>query len=336
MRVLFVTNSLPTPERPALGAFVADQIESVRETGADAEVLLADRATLGALRAYRGLGPALREAVDRDRPDVVHVMYGGVMAGVVTRTVRERPVLVSFCGSDVLGGRAGGVAGVSERLGLLASRRAARMAAGVVVKSRALLGGLPALDPSRTWILPNGVDLSAFAPQDQAACQAALGLDPGRRHVIFPASPQRPEKRFPLAEAAVAALDPALRVELHALDGEPRERFATWLNAADVILMTSAYEGSPNAIKEALACEVPVVSVDVGDVAERIAGIDGCHLAAAEPEDLAAKLALALGRGGRVDARDRMLELSRERVAERLCEIYAVLAAGDRARKAAA
>ncbi len=330
MRVLFVTNSLPTPERPGLGAFVADQIASVGEAGAETRVLHVDRARLGGLRAYRGLGRALRHAVARERPDVVHVMYGGVMAGIATSVVRDQPVLVSFCGSDVLGG--GG--GVSEKLGVLASRRAARRAAGVVVKSRALLGGLPALDPSRSWILPNGVDLSAFAPRDRTICQAELGLDEGRRHILFPASPQRPEKRFALAQAAVAALGPAHRAELHALDGQPRERVVTWLNAVDVVLMTSAYEGSPNAIKEALACDAPVVSVDVGDVAERIAGIAGCHLAAATPEDLAAKLALALSRGGRVAARDHVLELSRERVAQRLCEIYAQLAAGDRAVKA--
>jgi glycosyltransferase involved in cell wall biosynthesis len=330
VRVLFVTNSLPSPERPALGAFVADQIASVDEVGVETHVVHVDRAGLGE-RAYLGLAGRLRDAVTDARAEVVHVMYGGVMAAIATGAVRDRPVLVSFCGSDVLGGGLSGLRGLSERVGVMASRRAARRAAGVLVKSRRLLAGLPELDPARTWVVPNGVDLSAFAPQDKAACQAALGLDPTRRHVLFPASPQRPEKRFELAEAGVAALGLPGEVELHALDGEPRARVPVWLNAVDAVLMTSLYEGSPNAIKEALACQVPVVSVDVGDVGERIAGIEGCHLAEATALDLAAKLAIVLDRGARVDSRDRITELSRASIAERLREIYAVLAARDRA-----
>jgi len=62
-----------------------------------------------------------------------------------------------------------------------------------------------------------------------------------------------------------------------------------WLNASNVLLLTSLHEGSPTVVKEALACGLPVVSVDVGDVAERIEGIEGCHLAVATPETWPAK-----------------------------------------------
>src|SRR5919107_2778792 len=268
MRTLFVTNSLPTATRPGLGVFVADQIASVREAGVQSEVLHVDRAAavgdprlrpspFSGVQAYRGLGATVRASVAETQPDVVHVMYGGVMADIATRAVRDRPVLVSFCGSDVLGGGAGGLAGVSERVGVVASRRAARRASGVLAVSRGLLDGLPRLDPSRVWVLPNGVDMTTFKPLPQAECQQALGLDPERKHVLFTASPQRPEKRFALAQAATARLG-SDGVALHTLDGMPHAEVPTWINAADVVLMTSAYEGSPNVIKEALACNVPV------------------------------------------------------------------------------
>ena len=68
------------------------------------------------------------------------------------------------------------------------------------------------------------------------------------------------------------------------------------MNAADAVLLTSLHEGSPNAVKEAMACDVPVVAVDVGDVRERIGDADGCYVAAATPEALADKLLLVVGR----------------------------------------
>jgi teichuronic acid biosynthesis glycosyltransferase TuaC len=115
-------------------------------------------------------------------------------------------------------------------------------------------------------------------------------------------------------------------VELHVLAGVPPDAVATWLNAADTVLLTSAHEGSPNVVKEALACNVPVVSVDVGDVRERIHEIAGCYIADPTPEDLAAKVERAVRREGAITARERVADISLERVAARLWDIYATVA----------
>jgi glycosyltransferase involved in cell wall biosynthesis len=98
------------------------------------------------------------------------------------------------------------------------------------------------------------------------------------------------------------------------------------LNAASAVLLTSSHEGSPTAVKEALACNVPVVSVDVGDVRERITGIEGCFITDAVVGDIAAKLDRALGRRERIEARGRVEEFSLEQVAAKLLEIYGVVA----------
>jgi glycosyltransferase involved in cell wall biosynthesis len=95
-----------------------------------------------------------------------------------------------------------------------------------------------------------------------------------------------------------------------------------WFNASDVALLTSSHEGSPNVVKEALACDLPIVSVEVGDVLERIGGIDGCYIAAPNPEDLASKLSLAYFRGRRIAGRVSVQDLSLERVARRLKSFY--------------
>lgn len=326
MRVLAVTNMYPSGADPTDGTFVAAQVESLREAGIDMEVLFVERLA-GGRQVYRKLAKTVRTSFESVNPDLVHVMYGGVMSAVVTKAIRERPVLVSFCGSDLLGIRGGAVKTLSGRFGVVASRRAAARAAGIVVKSENLLNALPrGIDNSRVWLLPNGVDLRRFRPMDRLECQRRLGWDTSRNHVLFPANPARPEKRFALAEACVAHLNQSLAdVELHALQDVPHEEVPTWLNASRAILVTSTHEGSPNAVKEALACNVPVVSVDVGDVRARIDGIHGCFMADPTAEDLAAKLGRVLERNAPVDARKQLAELSLEHVAEKLREIYVIL-----------
>jgi glycosyltransferase involved in cell wall biosynthesis len=326
MHVLVVTNMYPTDAYPADGTFVAAQVESLRDRGIETEVLFLDRRAEGR-QVYRNLADTARATVSTVNPDLVHVMYGGVMSAVVTKAIRERPVLVSFCGSDLLGIRGRAVQRLSAGFGVAASKRAAVRAAGIVVKSENLLNALPrGIDRSRVWLLPNGVDLRRFSPLDRLECQRRLGWDPSRRHALFPADPVRPEKRFGLAEACVARLnETGADAELHVLKGVPHEDVPTWLNAAEVVLVTSTHEGSPNAVKEALACNVPVVSVDVGDVRARISGIDGCFIADPDPNDLAAKLGRVFERNAPIDARKQMGEISVDRVAEKLEEIYLTL-----------
>jgi teichuronic acid biosynthesis glycosyltransferase TuaC len=330
VRALVVTNMYPTPAVPNAGPFVAAQVESLRKVGVEVDVLHLPRHESGR-RVYRKLGKKVKELVAAGDPDIVHVAYGGVMADVVTRAIRDRPVLVTFHGTDLLAGRASGaLAALALRVGVRASRRAAGRAAGIIVVSPKLDAALPGrIDRSRVWIVPNGVDLERFRPLDKAECQRKLEWNPARRHVLFPAPPWRPEKRFALAQAAVALLDEGDgRVELHALDGVPHDDVPVWLNAVDAILLTSSHEGSPVVVKEALACNVPVVSVDVGDIRERISGVDGCFIAAPTPGELAQALRRALEHGPSTGGRERVADLSLERVAARVQRIYASLANG--------
>lgn len=336
MRALIVTNMYPTPARPHAGTFIAAQVNSLRDIGVELDVWHVDRQEKGRA-VYRGVSGEARRLVAAYEPDLVHVQYGGVLASQITRAIRDRPVLVSFCGDDLLGSPGGSRLDlVAGGFNILASRRAAARAAGIVVKSRNLFEALPrTVDRrERVWILPNGVDLSRFRPLDQRDCQRRLGWDSARKHVLFPASPDRTEKRFSLAEAAVTQLDGGTgHTELHSLAGVEHAGVPIWLNAADVVLLTSSREGSPNAIKEALACNAPVVSVDVGDVAERVEGVAGCYLAEATPADLADKLRCVFEGAGRSNGQERMSELSLERVAAKLRDVYGtLLAERERAR----
>jgi len=325
MKVLAVTNMWPTPRHPRTGTFVRAQVQGLERIGVEVRPLLFDRVS-GGMAAYLRTSAAVRRECRRFRPDVVHVIYGGVMAELASRSLRGAPLVQAFCGTDLLGEQTGSaLQRLRGMVGVVCSRRAARRAQQIVVKSRNLARALPAdIDPSRVHIIANGVDLDLFSPADSADCRGQLSWRDGVLHVLF-CTPSRSDanKRLPLAERAVATLaQRGTPAELHIMTDTPHDEVPRWLNAADVVLITSAHEGSPNIAKEALACNRPVVSVDVGDVRERIEGIQGCYIADADPEHLADKLA-AVARGPRlVAARDTMAQLSIEAVARKLVQVY--------------
>jgi glycosyltransferase involved in cell wall biosynthesis len=104
------------------------------------------------------------------------------------------------------------------------------------------------------------------------------------------------------------------------------------MNACDAMVFTSRQEGSPNVVKEALACNLPVVSVPVGDVPERLRGVEGCELCADDrPETIAAALERVLRRGGRCNGREAVTALSENLMAQRVIAIYRAALNGSNA-----
>lgn len=311
-----------------------EQVKGLCALGLEVRVLFVDRRQEGPMAYYR-MRNRIGKAIAELDPDVIHVMYGGVMADQVARRRYGRPLLVTFHGSDLLGENLSGWARkMISRYGVLCSRRAARAADGVVVVARHLIRALNgAVSTDKVRVIPCGIDLDRFKPMDPRECKQRLGWCPRSFHVLFASSNGDPVKRPWLAEAAVAQMNPSDRpAELHYLSGVANAEVPVWLSASDVLLLTSRHEGSPTVVKEALACGLPVVSVDVGDVAERIEGLEGCHLAQPDPADLAAKLCLVRQRGRRLDSAPagRLKELSIVSVAQKLKRCYEEISRGRR------
>ncbi len=324
MRVLAVTNMYPTATDRGSGTFVEQQIQGLRQIGLDVEVLLVERASKGR-EIYRGLDKLIASRIEEFQPNLIHSMYGGVMAEVVTRVVAEKPVVVSFCGTDLLGGSFFKLfKRLTVHLGVFASHLAAKRAQGIIVKSRNLMDALPkGTDLTKVWVIPNGIDLGRFRPLDRNESCRKLGWNADHFHVLFTDHGNRPRKRIELANAVTATLRRSgLAAELHQLSGVPHYEVPVWLNASDVVLLTSFHEGSPNVVKEALACNRPVVSTDVGDVRERIEGIEGCYIASPCAGDLAEKLKLVSNGVRSVNGRAQMKELSLDRIASRIADVY--------------
>jgi teichuronic acid biosynthesis glycosyltransferase TuaC len=324
MRVLVVTNMYPSKKRPASGTFVQQQVKGLIDIGLEVEVMLVDRENRGWL-AYYGIATKIARRLATARFHLVHVMYGGVLARVVTTLANEIPVVVSLCGDDLLGTPGPRpVATVRSWLNKTASHKACRVADGIVVKSENLAKALPAvIDKSNVRIIPNGIDTDLFRPLDRTTCVKNLALVGDSFHIIFALNCQPAVKRLALAEESVRrARRLGIPAEFHALQGIPHAQMPVWLNAGDVLLLTSLHEGSPNIIKEALACNTPIVSVDVGDVVERIKGIQGCHIVQADPQAIALKLQEVAVCGLRIEGRSSVSHLSLREVAESLRSFY--------------
>jgi glycosyltransferase involved in cell wall biosynthesis len=317
MRVLMITAPLPTASRPGTWAAVARQIDSIRSLGIDVEVVQVDGPRgvkyLQALRKLRWRA---------SRADLIHAHYG--YCGWVSRLQMRRPVIVSFMGSDLLGVANGsGRISASSRVIVGIDRRLARFVDAVIVKSRQMAD---LLRPVSAHVIPNGVDLDLFQPLDrQVACER-LGWHDRRLRVLFPGNPAKANKGFPLARAAVKVASALLGepLEVIPLSGIPPKRVPLYLSACDAMLMASYTEGSPNAVKEAMACNLPVVSVPVGDVRELLEEVQWSAVRPRDPQVLGSELARLLKASARSNGREvvqaRGLDLSS--VAQRVTAVY--------------
>lgn len=261
-------------------------------------------------REYRPAARRLRQLLAHERFDLVHAHYG--LAGWVARRAGARPLLVSFHGTDV---RHWLVGAMSRRLAWRADRIAA--------VSRALFeteNGRPGLPPvPGAAVLPCGPDLRRFEPRARDEARRELGLDPGGRYLLFPANPNRAEKRHDRAERLAAACD----AELLTGGAIDPERMATWINAANAVLVTSDYEGFGMVTVEALACDVPVLSTPVGIAPFALRGIEGALCAPFELDAWSAAARPLLDSANpRVAGATRAASLSATRMAERTIVAY--------------
>jgi glycosyltransferase involved in cell wall biosynthesis len=318
MRVLVVTNMWPSAERPHWGAFVRSQADSLAALGCE-NTLYEIRGYDSSLDYFRAMGEIPRMAHDC-RADVVHAHYG--LSGAAATRVRV-PLVVSFCGDDLLGRPdARGRLTFKSRALIPVSLHAARRADAVIVKSdemRRALGTVPDV-----LVIPNGVDLSRFAPEPRAAARAALGWKEAGHVLLFAADPAEERKNWPLAEATRAALVArGLDVRLEAFHGRPQPDMVRAMNAADLLLLPSFHEGSPNVVKEAMAVGLPVVAAPVGDCVERLRDVTPSWVVERSVEAFANAAAAALADARRSNGRDVIQRtLSLEAVAKQVLAVY--------------
>ncbi|HWE22700.1 MAG TPA: glycosyltransferase family 4 protein [Myxococcales bacterium] len=319
MRVLMITSEWP---RVPWGTaqFIARQATFLRAAGVDVEVF-AFQGNANPLR-YAGAWFEVRRRLAREHFDLIHAQFGQC---ALLALPKRMPMVITFRGDDlqgILGVRNGRVT-LAGRLLRAFCRWSAHRADAVILVSAHMQRDLGNGNGTPVHVVPSGLDFELFRPMPQAAARARLGLPQDERLVLFVGNPDLARKRYALARDAVALLPALPRTRLVVGWHVPHEQIPEYMAACDALVFTSSQEGSPNAVKEALACNLPVVSVPVGDVAERLEGIEGCELCADDrPETIAAALERVLARGARIAGRAAVSHLDEKLITQRVIAIY--------------
>lgn len=299
-----------------ISPFIRAQADSLIDLGHKVEFSTVEgKGALG----YLSHAFILRRLLKHSPFDVIHAHYSLCGFVVFLATIGHKtPVIVSLMGSDVKG----------SGTWIHIVRCFARAIWDVtIVKSEDMYKSLRV---EGAEIIPNGINLETFNHLKQTDCRAQLKWNKNKLYILFGADPTRVVKNYPLAQQTYELLlsrDLQLtsdNCQLSTIGSIPHEQMPIYLNACNVLLLTSKWEGSPNIIKEAMACGTPIVCTDVGDVRWLLDGVNGCFVTSHDPADIASKLTLALQYAGKTNGRERLIELGLDskNVAHRIVEVY--------------
>jgi glycosyltransferase involved in cell wall biosynthesis len=318
-KILYVVSDYASPENPSFQPFVRSQIESVARLGHDIYVYSVDGPRSG--KNYITRIPNLIKHVSKLKPDIVHAHYA-YCGFTALGTVGMCPLVTSIMGDEVLGrfevdGRKMAFSYAQYPLAKLVVMSSKR----VIVKSREMAKHSLSY---KTYVIPNGVDFSIFRPRPSLEVRQELGLDTESIYLLFPCDPKNTVKRFELAVKVSQFLNRKYGLAntlLHMRDKSQAD-LVKYMNAANAMVFTSWSEGSPNVVKEAMACNLPIVSVPVGDVLEILDGTDNCAVVWDDPKIMAESLHRIISNGQRSTGRDRIRHLRMDKVALRIERVY--------------
>jgi glycosyltransferase involved in cell wall biosynthesis len=304
MKVLFVIRDHKA--HFAKSPFIARQASSLAKQGVDVDLFMIQK---GGVFGYLLTSIKLKKYIEYQSVDLVHAHYS--LCGLTAVLARSgKPVVLSLMGSDILGEYFSASSKTfKSKLVIHLTRLILPYVDFIIAKSDNIYTKIR--QKEKAIIIPNGIDLSEFIPQSREDSCKCLGLDPERKYVLFLNNPLDSWKNFNLAFKVVKMI-PDEKVSLLTPYPVSQDLVVRYLNACNVLLMTSFMEGSSNLIKEAMACNCPIVTTDVGDAALVTSDVEGCYVSSFEQEDVFYKLVQALlfsEKYGRTKGRERIIKL---------------------------
>jgi len=285
--------------------FIDEQILSLEKKGIECNVFaISGKGMLGYLKNF----PRFIDAINKTNPDIIHAHYG--LTGLFANLQRAIPVVTTYHGCDINRKSLRWISKISIYLSKY----------NIFVNTTQVLLANPT---NNYMVLPCGVNTENFFPMEKSVAQNKLKFESRIKYVLFSSAFDNEVKNYPLAKEAIEILQSkGYALKLLELKGYSRNEVNILLNACDIALLTSKREGSPQFIKEAMATNTPIVSVDVGDVAEVIKGVEGCFLCKQKPFDIAEKIKLALSFNGKTNGREMIKLLGINVIAESLESLY--------------
>ena len=283
--------------------FISEQVEALQKEGVQCRFFgITRKGFLGYLRHIH----CFRQEIQAFHPDIIHAHFG--LCGLFANIQRRIPVVTTYHGSDI-----------NLYKVRAFSRLAISLSAFNIFVSQKILD---IAHPHKHYaLIPCGVALEDYPVIDKLVARSSMQLTSDQKYILFAGAFDNGIKNAPLAQAAVELLGGP---ELLELKSYSRSEVAMLMQAVDALLMTSYSEGSPQVIKEAMACGCPIVSVDVGDVKDLVSGLDGCFISSADKNEIAGALDKALQFTSRTEGRARLIkkELTNSQIAARIINEY--------------
>jgi teichuronic acid biosynthesis glycosyltransferase TuaC len=303
MKVLFVSSG---NSRYGIVPFIHSQGESLKEIGLQLDYY----SVVGkGIKGYINNIFPLRRQIKKGNYDIIHSHYG--LIGLISLlSFTKNKKILSIMGSDI--------SGIFDEKGkrkfksyfeICLTQIAILFSNQVIVKSKNLYKTIPF--KRKVSIIPNGVNFNIFKPNSSPLV---------KNKVLWLADPKKNVKNFKLLEDAIQFLPK--NIEIVCPFPIKHNDFPQFLNNSSVFVLSSFNEGSPNVIKEAMACNIPIVSTDVGDVKSVIGNTEGCFICDFDSRDLALKIHNALNFGKRTDGRNQINHLNSIDIANKLKCIY--------------
>ena len=316
-RVLMLTGIYPTEQNPHSGTFVKTQVDSLVAEGLEVDVVHPNPGPVPIRYASAAIQVFLKTLTGRY--DVVHGHYG--LWCLLTRLQWTTPVVADYLGDDLLGTvKADGSYSKKGAYVVKVSRWLCGHVDAVLVKTEQMK---KAATGRNIYVFPDGVNFDLFHPIPRSEARAKLGWDQDRNYVVFANNPDIPVKNFALAQAAIDRLSQrGITAELVVANGLPQTKVVEYINASNALILPSIAEGSPNVVREAMACNVPVVATNVGDVAQVIGGTEGCVVCTHDPDELSEGLEVALRHKEPTTGRNDTEHLSSSAIAKQLISVY--------------
>lgn len=313
IRVLHITCNYPTTEHPSFGVFVKEQIESLNKIGLKCDVFFSNGKEQGGMKAHLGSINKVRKIIRNNHYDVIHCHHSisGLILLLSGCAFRQKCIL-SYQNDPT-----------REFGGKWLFRLMYPFFNKIIVKNKSSY-----LTKSKVEYLPNGTNSAIFKPMDNDVCRERLGWEKDKHYILYMDSNRgtRTQKRY---DRYKATLDIVRRIYPNLISIElfntPREEIPTYMNACDLHLLTSDFEGSPNSVKECICCNTPIVSTDVGNVRDMIGDIPGCYVTKEKnATELAECVIKVLSSKDTFNGREKFLSKGYdiEKVAEQLAFLY--------------
>lgn len=302
LKILFISRYKQSTK---ISPIVENQLNSLKKKGIEPNVFLLKGS---GFKGYLKNINRIKNHLKNNKYDVIHAHYS--LTGFVASLAGSKPLVVSLMGSDTE---------TTKFKKRIIHFFAKKYWDAVIVKSERMKENINTINVN---VLPNGVDFNLFKPIERSTSLNETTWDPDKKHILFASNPEREEKNFQLTLDAYNQLDKT-EYQLHYIKDIPNHKMPFYYNSADVVILTSKREGSPNVIKEAMACNRPIVVTDVGDVRKVIGETENCYIVKDEKNEVADAIQTILGQNYiSTNGRKNIEWLSEDKIAEKLINIY--------------